>query len=848
MPREIMHLQSPNKRAVIHAAAIALLFLAGYWGAQVLDGELIDRSGGYRKEYPSKKSRAILGVFSKDKTYSDIMLADSILSIAQNYYVDADRTASEYLLGLVIDSLKSDFPIRHEVKSERITVSLGEHHLAISETEIRRYDRLLEFIVRIGVLVENYQLSAVDPTKPNGIRASSTSKKPDLGTFHVLKQLVRSLDAHSALLSAEMYKELRHGTEGTFGGLGVLVGMRDNLLTVIKPIPSSPAFDAGILQSDRILAIDGRPTYDYLLEDLVQFMRGVPGTRVRLSLLRGGALSAQEVELERQVVHVDSVHSKTIYRNDVPFLSLLIESFSQRTADEVRDALDEFLREHARIPGLILDLRSNPGGLLDQAIRVSDLFVEYGVIVSTSGRRQEIEYARDLTSYRSFPITLMIDSESASASEIVAGALQDHQRAIVIGQPSFGKGSVQTIFELPEERALKLTIARYYTPKGRSIQNVGIVPDIWVQPVQKRKKNQNLLGDFRYRSERFLPNHLQGRPKNHSMVRSTLKGYFLAEPAQGAVDVELDIALTILDSVAERFPSGIPDRSDHSQAWLDIANRRIRKKITTKDRRVVDDLYRRHGIDWSSQATSGYPQLDLKVGDLDLASYYPGDLVEIPYTITNSSEDDISRVSVFVRVESRRFTLEKLIGKVAGRSVVNGAIEFTIPAYWPTERAEITTTIAVDADPLVTAPKKLGLLVRHRDPINIQVNSHFHDGMGGRLEGALEPLESGVIEIALSNSGASPSGPFSVGLVNLSGEQISIKDSSREIRNILPGGTTRVRFSVKATDVLVSEELHLGVHANGLHFVNPIKKDIVVRAVALRDRQQVSLFQVLDNE
>lgn len=288
-----------------------------------------------------------------------------------------------------------------------------------------------------------------------------------------------NLDPHSSYLDADMYDDLKVEIHGEFGGIGIELAVRDRELIIVAPIEGSPACRAGILAGDQIIAINGKATRDFDMMQAVRLLRGAVGEEVRLTISRGGATDSFEVKLTREIIQVQSVRSRLIDNN---YGYLRLTQFQERSGADVAEHL---LRLHSQsanaLNGLILDLRNNPGGLLEAAVAVADLFLADGLIVSASGRHPETQQsfpARGDNAQPDYPLVVLINGGSASAAEIVAGALQDHQRAVILGEQSFGKGSVQTIIPLPDRSGLRLTTAHYYTPSGRSIQALGITPDI----------------------------------------------------------------------------------------------------------------------------------------------------------------------------------------------------------------------------------------------------------------------------------------------------------------------------------------------------------------------------------
>jgi carboxyl-terminal processing protease len=317
--------------------------------------------------------------------------------------------------------------------------------------------------------------------------------------------MIHTLDPHSSYLTPEMLKQVEVETKGTFGGLGIEIGMKDGFLTVIAPIEDTPAARAGLQAGDRIVRIENESTKNMNVMDAVKRLRGEPGTKVTIAVVRESSTDAKVYTITRDIIKVKSVRSK--YLGDgIGYIRLA--QFQQDSHAEVERAIQGFLKEKDGLKGLVLDLRNNPGGLLDQAVKIADEFIDSGLIVYTDGRveAQKTKYAahKDGT-YTGFPIVVLVNAGSASASEIVAGALQDHGRAIILGQRTFGKASVQTILPLDDGSALRLTTARYYTPNGRSIQAKGIEPDILV--TDGREAPEGHPGAIR---EKDIERHLRG--------------------------------------------------------------------------------------------------------------------------------------------------------------------------------------------------------------------------------------------------------------------------------------------------------------------------------------------------
>jgi carboxyl-terminal processing protease len=319
--------------------------------------------------------------------------------------------------------------------------------------------------------------------------------------------MLAALDPHSAYLTPELYKELQVDTKGSFGGLGIEITNRNGVLTVVAPIEDTPAWRAGVKAGDQIIKIDGDFTKDMSLVEAVKKMRGPKETKVTLALKRESRPDLFEVTLTREVIKIQSVKSKSLEKG---YGYVRLTQFQERTDDDLERAVKTLDKEAGGIQGLVLDLRNNPGGLLTQAVRVSDLFLDSGLIVYTDGRlenQKQKYFAHKAGTWADFPMVVLVNGGSASASEIVAGALQDHKRALVLGTQTFGKGSVQTILPLDDSSALRLTTARYFTPSGRSIQATGIVPDIVMDQNPALAKADKSTGPLV--REANLPRHLE---------------------------------------------------------------------------------------------------------------------------------------------------------------------------------------------------------------------------------------------------------------------------------------------------------------------------------------------------
>jgi len=354
--------------------------------------------------------------------------------------------------------------------------------------------RKLDVFSHVLSLIENNYVEPVDETRL---------------LYGAVDGMVRTLDPHSSFMDPRSYASLKEETEGEYGGVGLELATRGEDVVVVAPIDDTPASRAGFQPGDRLIEIDGRAVHGWRETEAVRALTGSPGTKVTLKAHRAGWAEPRSFTLVRDVIRIVSVEEKLFDRK---LAYVKVKSFQDRTDLYLRKALDS-MRDQAGGPfaGIVLDLRHNPGGLLDQAVKVADRFLDGGVIVTTKGRggkHVEVEKAHPKGTEPKYPMVVLVDGGTASASEIVAGALQDSGRAVVIGTRTFGKGSVQTVIELEDGSGLKLTVARYYTPSGRSIQERGIEPDLWVKASaadDDAPREHNLPGHFKGEEGELIP-------------------------------------------------------------------------------------------------------------------------------------------------------------------------------------------------------------------------------------------------------------------------------------------------------------------------------------------------------
>jgi carboxyl-terminal processing protease len=419
-------------------------------------------------------------------------------------------------------------------------VLFGGHGLnLVSAVDRSTYEDLEAFTNVLAIVQKNY----VEETETQALIEGA------------INGMLRALDPHSAYLTPDSYQELQVDTEGSFGGLGIEITTRDDILTIVSPIEDTPAYRAGVQAGDQIIKINGELTKDMSLIQAVKKMRGKQGTQITISVRREDVPRLIDISLIREVIKIRSVKSKTLEKG---YAYIRVTQFQDRTSSDLDAVLKKLNQENGQLQGMVLDLRNNPGGLLSQAVKVSDLFLSSGMIVYTEGRleSQKQKYFAHPGGYTDIPLVVLVNGGSASASEIVAGAVQDHGRAVLLGTKTFGKGSVQTILPVEGGAALRLTTAMYFTPNGRSIQVTGIAPDIELENVPEAYaaasrrhgvREENLRGHFDNISEHTPQGKSDDGPADAAAESQALPEVAIKEGEMGK-DPQLDRALELLKS------------------------------------------------------------------------------------------------------------------------------------------------------------------------------------------------------------------------------------------------------------------------------------------------------------
>jgi carboxyl-terminal processing protease len=635
------------------------------------------------------------------------------------------------------------------------------------------------------------------------------------------------------LLSPEAYKEMNLSTQGQFGGLGIVISIRDQQLTVINPMPGTPASRAGVKKYDRIQKINNESTLNMGLNEAVNHLRGAPGTRVTVWIHRDGPegwTGTKPFELTREVIHVASVEHKLM---DGGIGYVRLKQFQANTTTDLQAALAD-MKKNGELKGLVLDLRGNPGGLLDQAAKVVDTFVSEGPIVATvnpsEGREEKTAHGEGTEP--NYPLAVLVNGSSASASEIVTGALKNHERAVVIGETTFGKGSVQLVFtDLPDKAALKLTIAQYLTEPGDvSIQGVGVTPDISLDPMTVDSLEMDLTADTGGIKERDLSRALSnvrakdgGRPMEVVKYDLPIKDRLELRERGGELDENFALDFPIKfahDFVAHVQPGKRTEEVRQARAFINDTRRAELDK-------VADEL-KAAGIDWSdapadvvaASAPAAPAGVEVKVEtDRPSNEVVAGDSMNLKLTVTNKGTTTLYRLFAVTKSENPMLDNKELIlGKLEpGKSRTAVA-----PVGWcdyKGRKVGSTAQIARDTPRVCSVPKEAVMRAdgvklhfeeaRGRAPADAEVRAavksldrpvfaysyEIIDNRRGNGDGRAQKGEGMTMYLTVKNVGKGRSFDTQANLRNLSGEGVLLHDGRFDLSNMMPGETRRVAFT-----------------------------------------------------
>jgi carboxyl-terminal processing protease len=631
--------------------------------------------------------------------------------------------------------------------------------------------------------------------------------------YAAVNGMLSTLDPHSVLMSPPSFDDMKMTTSGEFGGLGIVIGVRDGALTIISPMDGTPASAAGLEAKDTIVRIGDESTVNMALDDAVKRLRGKPGTQVTIWILRRSWTEPRRFVITRDIIKIVNVTHKLL-DDHVGYVK--VKNFQQETAGDVKDAMRKMVAQGgAPLAGLILDLRNNPGGLLEQAVDLSDLFLDSGVIVTTVGegnRIREEKTARWAGTERDVPLVVLVNPGSASASEIVAGAVKNNDRALVAGSTTFGKGSVQTLLNFKDASALKLTIAQYLTPGDVSIQSIGITPDVEVVAITVGKDYVDMFPDKGGARERDLDKHLDDT-RAQADVPSIVLRHLEAPPKEDEEpeprddkfrsDFEIDFARRVLQGAG---PLG------KTRKGLLASAQRVSTAIMADEEDKAVAALKVLGVDWTAMAPLE-PAPPVKVSARVVGSVVgvAGETLELKLEVTNEGTSPLYRLRATTESDDGLFQdREFVFGKLAPGEKRDWAVKVKVPKDAVSRADDIKVTFNEDRE-RVPAPLSIRGHLQERPRPSFSFSA-FLDDTAGNGDGLLNPGESAELAVSVTNLGPGPAEEPLVLLKNLGGRELFIRDGRAKLDKLGPGQTvtSRVSFDAQA-DVKRQVEMRLSV-------------------------------------
>ena len=789
------------------------------------------------------------------KTPYDLTKLEAVTATIQTIrdkYVDPTRVKPKQMLLSALDYVQRDVAqviVLRDAGSDQVTVRVGSEEKKFDVSNVQ------------GPWDVSAKLRDVFAFLQEHLKGDAEVDLREV-EYAACNGMLNTLDPHSVFLSPEAYREMTISTQGAFGGVGIVISIRDQMLTVIKPMPGTPAGRAGLKRYDRIVRINNESTLNMPLDDAVRRLRGDPGTEVSVWVSRegvGGWSGSRPFKLQREVINVESVESRMLDQG-VGYVRL--KQFQAGTAGELDSALVALHRAEPRMRGLVLDMRSNPGGLLDQAAKVADRFLRSGVVVTTvsASEPRDEKVAKSPGTEPDYPLVVLVNSSSASASEIVAGALKNHDRAIIVGQKTFGKGSVQLVFPdvTREKAALKLTIAQYLTPGDISIQSVGITPDIELDPMTVDALEMDVMRPGKRMRERDLSKHLSSARAAAGQKPLEVVRYNMPSAEREAMrerggdpedDFEMDFATKFARDLVLNLPTGATrvDAVRKASEFIDRVQHEEMGKVATDLKQL--------GYDWSATdpGTLGptKDQYEVKVetnrpGDRVKA----GEAMELKVTVKNTGTEPIYQLRGLTTAESSYYDRKELIfGKVEpGKSKTA-----TAPLGWcDLEGRRIgSTKTPKDAKRVCSIPKDAptrsdGVKVEFfsangeppktvefrptieelPDPSFAYAYQIIDNREGSNADGRLQRGEGVSMYLTVKNIGRGRSFETQTNLRNLSGDGLALQAGRFDISNMQPGDMRSVVFTWAVQNVAESEitiELSVGDRDLGEYVNEKIK-------------------------
>jgi len=741
-------------------------------------------------------------------------LPGAVCSYVDRFYVEPERIHAQHMAveGLNwIERLLPEVQVEFVETNGTLEITVGEAKKKLDASKVQNLDDALA-VLKDGLLF--IQTNMEDVSKASDVE------------YTAINGMLEDLDPHSVFLPPKEYKEFMIGTSGKFGGLGMVVGVREMTLTVISPIEGTPAYMAGLKSGDKIMEIEGESTVNMSLHDAVSKLRGEPGTKVTLYLLTGKSAEPRLVTLKREKITLPSVESQLLEGN-VGYIK--IRNFQEDTVDDLDKNLQQLQKTPQGLRGVILDMRNNSGGLLDQAVGVSDRFLEKGVIVATVGqgkRQREVQKARySEKDIALCPLIVIIDAASASGSEIVAAALKENDRSLTIGDRSFGKGTVQQLIDLSDGSALKLTVAKYLTPLYRDIQTLGITPDVNLVPVVLGKENilleKGTAGALR---EADMRGHLHGEVNPPEPPLVSLK-YLAAledipEGEEESVYKQKDLSKDNQVQIAlELLKNTISPTREQMLKDLWPSFEKIRQAEEEKIIKALAEV----GIDWRYGKDSKTPK---PVASLALQplkeKWTAGETVNVTLTVENQGEGALYRM--YGIIESKNPLLDKLefpLGRIERGTPKSYTHKIELPKNSLDRSDEFTikfTELNGNVPKDVYGTLTVEALPRPEFAFSYQITEANTEGRRPDDDGLVQKGELLDLLVTVRNIGKGASSKNVVAVRNLSQKEVFVEEGSKELGELAPGEekTARLRFLVK--EALEAKEFSMDLVITDLNF------------------------------
>jgi len=765
-----------KKRTIRYFLIALILVLVSTLTINQMGNPISNQSVGIR-EAEAKSVKA-------DNNYnlSSIVVLTRVISYIRNYYYDPGRIKPEEMFKNALEEVARSIP--------SVMVDFDEEKKSVL---VRVDTKTKEFsFANINTVWKiQYRISEVFRFLQPNLEKSIDPKDVE---YAAINGMLDTLDPHSVQLSPKYYRELKMSTVGNFGGIGIQIGIRDGNLTVIAPIMETPAWRAGIKAKDKVMKIDGQSTINMSLDEAVSLMRGERGTGVKLSIERKGWTEYKDFELIRDIIPIRSVYSKLL-PGRIGYVR--VSNFQGNTVKDLKDALKK-MKKRGDLAGLILDLRGNPGGLLDQSVKMSDLFLDSGTIVTTVGagnERLEVNEASFLGTEEKYPMLVLIGRSSASASEIVSGALKNNNRAVLIGERTFGKGSVQVLYDMDDGSALKLTVAQYLTPGDVSIQSVGVVPDIELLPVYIEEGQIEFYSYENRRVEKDLDHHLTntGTIKDNSFQSMR----YLYDEKRDEIDIDSPPEDVHTGDYVTQFAYNLLKHLGNISRREIILQRSVnylKEADASEDNKIIK-RFKKLKVNWQNEDISTATTAKVDISTNVKGVIKAGTDLRMTLKVTNTGNKPYVRLRAISESDNPYFDgLEFFIGKVGAKKSQSSTAKVNLPKDLPSRADDVVFKFfCQNENPPATITKRFEIKGKKLPEF---AYTFMLDDKAGNNDGLLQRGETIDVNMEIENTG---SGPVVEGLAILKNtdniKEVFINAGRVKFDTIKPGKKTRIKFT-----------------------------------------------------